>query len=305
MSSKISLNSLGHGLNGDESGFDWCPCSDDLLSDPAALRDRLEEDGYLYLPGCLDDSLVDEARDTLLHQLDALGLVDRSRPVAAGIARRPWAGRSCHDLAAQNAPLQSLLYSGRMIELYQLLFGESVRSLDFTWMRVMGPGPGTAPHCDAVYMGRGTRRLYTSWTPLMEITPEIGGLTLMPGSHRTDSLRRYRAGDVDTVCTNRPPGEPQDVHGWTGPFGDGKLTDNPAQLRSDLELPWVTAECYRPGDVVIFSIETVHGSLDNSSDRIRLSTDTRYQRAADPVDERWIGADPPGHGPNSRRDIIC
>lgn len=299
------LTSLGHWLNDADSGFSWCRRSDDLLADPVSLRQRLEDDGFVYIPGYLDEPLVGEAREVLLQQLDELGLVDRSRPVSEGLARQPWEGRSCHDLAAQNAPLQSLLSSGKMVALYELLFGEAVRCLDFTWLRVIGPGSGTAPHCDAVYMGRGTRRLYTSWTPLMEITPDVGGLTIMPGSHRIPSLADYRAGDVDTVCTNQPAGVPQDVHGWTGPIGDGKLSDNPAALRSELGLPWVTSECYCPGDVVVFSIDTIHGSLDNGTDRIRLSTDTRYQRAAEPVDERWVGADPPGHGPQSRRGMIC
>ncbi len=299
------LTSLGHVLNASGDGFGWCRSSSDLLADPEALRRRLDTDGYLYLSDCLDRQLVGDARECLLQQLDERGLVDRSRPVSDGVARNPWEASSCHGLAADNEALQQLLYSGRMIEMYELLFDAPVRSFDFTWMRVIGPGHGTAPHCDAVYMGRGTRRLYTSWTPLMEITPQIGGLTIMPGSHRIPSLSEYRAGDVDTVCTNQPPRKPQDVHGWVGPLGDGKLSSNPAQLRTELDTPWVTAECYRPGDVVVFSIDTIHGSLDNQSELIRLSTDTRYQRSAEPADERWTGSDPPGHGPDSRRDLIC
>lgn len=300
-----SLTSLGHDLDLSSGSFAWCVSSRDLLDDPVALRHRLAVDGYLYLPGYLDQALVDESREKLLHQLDALGLVDRAHPVSAGVARQPWKGQSCHHLAAQNPPLLQLLYSGRMLELYRQLFEGDLRHFDFTWLRVIGPGKGTAPHCDSVYMGRGSRQLLTSWTPLMDITPEIGGLTIMPGSQQIESLQRYRAGDVDTVCTNKPAREPQDVHGWVGPLGDGKLSGNPAQLQSRLGLPWVTAEHYRPGDVVVFSIATIHGSLDNHSDRIRLSTDTRYQPADEPADERWIGDNPPGHGQHVRREMIC
>ena len=300
-----SLTSLGCELDLSDACFAWCVSSGDLLSDPEALQRRLEDDGYLYLPGYLDHELVDGARGVLLHQLDELGLVDRTSPVSAGLAKLPWNGRSCHSLVNANTALQTLLYSERMIELYQRLFGSPVRHFDFTWMRVMGPGHGTAPHCDSVYMGRGTRQLFTSWTPLMEITPDHGGLMIMPGSHRVDSLNKYRKGDVDTVCTNKPARESQDIHGWIGPLGDGKLSDNPAQLQADLGLPWITAEHYRPGDVVVFSIDTIHGSLDNRSDRIRMSTDTRYQRADEPADERWVGDDPIGHGPEARKDLIC
>jgi hypothetical protein len=40
---------------------------------------------------------------------------------------------------------------------------------------------------------------------------------------------------------------------------------------------------------------TMHASLVNLSDRYRLSSDTRYQLASEPVDERWVGEKPKGH----------
>ena len=300
-----SLTSLGCPLDTGESCFDWCLSSTDIVHDPLLLRERLDRDGYLYLPGVLDASLVNDTREILLTQLYDLGLVDRNGPVSEGRAALPWHAQSLHQLAKANPPLWSVLYDGIMLELYEKILGTEVRHFDFTWLRAIGPGQGTAPHCDSVYMGRGTRRLFTSWTPLMEIPLNIGGLILIPGSHQVSSLDGYRTGDVDTVCSNRPHPAPKDVHGWVGPAGDGKLTDDPVELQRRLGMPWITAECYRPGDVVIFNIATIHGSLDNQTNRIRLSCDSRYQPASEPIDERWIGEDPVGHGKQSRRDIIC
>jgi hypothetical protein len=42
---------------------------------------------------------------------------------------------------------------------------------------------------------------------------------------------------------------------------------------------------------------TLHCSVDIASpvDRIRLSSDSRYQLASEPADERWVGTDPPAH----------
>ena len=40
---------------------------------------------------------------------------------------------------------------------------------------------------------------------------------------------------------------------------------------------------------------TMHGSTNNTTDRWRLSCDTRFHPAADPVDERWIGEHPKAH----------
>jgi hypothetical protein len=50
----------------------------------------------------------------------------------------------------------------------------------------------------------------------------------------------------------------------------------------------------------------IHASLDNrTTDRVRISTDTRYQLASEPIDERWIGENPIGHGMAGKRGRIC
>jgi hypothetical protein len=40
---------------------------------------------------------------------------------------------------------------------------------------------------------------------------------------------------------------------------------------------------------------TMHGSTNNTTERWRMSCDTRFQPAADPVDERWVGPNPKAH----------
>lgn len=299
------LTSLGHELDLSERAFGWFHDSRPLLDDPAALRDRFAQDGYLYLTDALDPAAVAAARLRLLEQLHELGLLDPDAPIDDGVARIPWQSQSVHKLIRANHPLPQLLYSGRMLELHKTLFGAAIRHFDFTWIRAIGPGKGTAPHADAVYMNRGTPRLVTTWTPLMEIPLDVGGLLVMPGSHRVERLRKYFSADVDTYCENRPPRRGEDIHGWIGPLGDGKLTENPPLLQKGLNLPWLTAETYRPGDVVIFSLQTIHASLDNTSNRVRLSTDSRYQPASEPADPRWIGPNPTGHSPANRRAMIC
>jgi hypothetical protein len=50
----------------------------------------------------------------------------------------------------------------------------------------------------------------------------------------------------------------------------------------------------------------VHASLDNrTANRLRLSSDCRYQRASEPVDDRWVGPQPPGHGTAGKRGRVC
>jgi len=202
------------------------------------------------------------------------------------------------DLARNNEPLQRLLYSGTMMSFFRNFLGEEVRHFDYTWFRAVPPGGGTAAHCDVVYMGRGTSRLYTAWTPIGDIPLEIGGLMILEGSNNHSRLRdTYCKLDVDSYCLNR------DESSDKLPVS-GVLSDNPVQLRKTLGGRWLTTD-FRAGDVLIFSTYTVHASLDNASDRIRLSSDSRYQPAADIADERWIGEKPIGHSLAGRRGRIC
>jgi hypothetical protein len=280
----------------------------------AVLRQRIAEDGYLYLPGYLDREEVLAARRALCAQLAEQGLLDPSRPVeeavvnpldpAAPLTTRPAA------LGRQNAAIQHLLYAqgGRMMRFYETFFAEDVLHYDFTWLRIVRPGKGTASHCDIVFMGRGTSDLYTSWTPLGDIDRRLGGLIVLEGSHRKDDLKdTYCQTDVDTYCENRFDGAWEDPEGKRNrpELATGAITEDHVGLRRRMGGRWLTAD-FAAGDLLVFGMYLVHASLDNQTpDRIRLSTDSRYQRASEPADERWVGPEPPGHGPQSGRGVIC
>ena len=76
------------------------------------------------------------------------------------------------------------------------------------------------------------------------------------------------------------------VRGW--------FSDDPFEIQSRYGGRWATSE-FEPGDGLIFGMFTLHASLTNVSEEFRLSSDTRYQLAAEPCDERWIGREPKGH----------
>jgi hypothetical protein len=271
----------------------------DIVDNISALQERMQEDGYLYLPGYLDRAEVLRSRAVLLKRLAEANCLQPGTPVEAAIACQDHGSYFMPELAHDNPALMRLLYDGPMMAFYTRLLEGNVRHFDYTWLRAVTPGNGTAPHCDIVYMGRGTTNLYTAWTPLGDIPREIGGLMILEGSHKHDRLRLgYGAKDVDTYCTNH-----SDMRA-TGNSGFGALTFNPIRLRERLGGRWLTAD-FRAGDLLTFSMYTVHCSLDNHSDQIRLSSDTRYQLASDPVDERWVGEYPIGHGEAARRDLIC
>ncbi|HEY1201728.1 MAG TPA: phytanoyl-CoA dioxygenase family protein, partial [Niastella sp.] len=79
---------------------------------------------------------------------------------------------------------------------------------------------------------------------------------------------------------------------------------NPVMLQKEIGGRWLTT-AYSAGDIVIFSTNTIHGSLDNMSANIRLSVDCRYQLAVDPMDERWLSNVPLARNVAFKKGKIC
>lgn len=297
------IYSFGHQLDTDPSVFGLLRDSSAIAEDFDALRARLQEDGYLYIPGYLDRQDVLGVREVLTDRLAEQGLLHPDHPSFEGVSHPEHRTAFKPELAQGNPKLQSLLYDGRLIHFYTELFGESIRHYDYTWLRAVGPGKGTNPHCDLVYMGRGTKQHMTCWIPYGDVSYELGGLMLLEDSHKkSDRLRNYLERDVDDFCENRPDQvEKAKNEKWVF---SGTLSHNPPVLRESLGGRWLTTQ-YRAGDILTFGMQLVHASLDNRTDRIRLSSDSRYQRASEAIDERWIGANPPGHTLAGKRGRIC
>jgi hypothetical protein len=277
--------SYGHTLETGPDKLGTLLDSSSVVNDVEELKTRLERDGYLYIKGYLDKDKVTKAYDALVNKLkDQTGF-------------KPEIARDCSEV-------QEVLYSGKLVEFYEKLYGEPVRHYDYTWLRVMGPGKGTNPHCDLPYMGRGTHRHMTCWVPYKKTSYKLGGLMVLEGSHkRMDLLENYVYRDVDSYCENRERDlEKVKKNEWTF---SGTLSHNPVAIRNKFGGRWLVTE-FEPGDFLTFGMFVVHASIDNQTEsEIRISTDSRYQRASEPIDERWVGINPPAHGPNGKRGLIC
>ncbi|HLL88659.1 MAG TPA: phytanoyl-CoA dioxygenase family protein [Tepidisphaeraceae bacterium] len=279
-----------------------------LLNDRAALLAHVERHGYLYFPGFHPRDEVVAGRRLFIDKLRDADALDPAHDLMAGVLRTPakapgFAGGRLDALFPDDWPiLDQILYGPRMMNFFAALFGEPALHYDYTWTRQVNPGPATPIHSDVVYMGRGTHELFTVWTPFGDNSFDVGGLILLEGSNRHPGLAKaYWQSDVDAYCENKPDGR-----AWAKSWGTGgMLKGGPAQVRRSLKLDrWLTAD-YRMGDVVIFPVYTVHGGTDNHTSRVRLSTDTRYQRATAATDDRWVGPNPPAHGPAAKRGLIC
>lgn len=254
--------------------------SNDILDDEDALRERLEEDGYLFIREFHDPDLVRDARTDVLEHMAREGLLDPDEPVEKGVIHPDYFGEK-FDMSAASwthyPNLEELVEGENIMSFFERFLDEKPLALDRKLGRAKATGGFTGFHVDRIFMGRGTDRLYTVWRPIGDCPLEMGPLLLCPGSHKHDKLREtYGQMDVD------------------GDVFEANFSEDPYDVLETIGGPLATAD-FEAGDALIFGQYLLHGSLTNQTDRFRISVDTRYQSVEDPVDGRWVGTDPIGH----------
>jgi hypothetical protein len=258
--------------------------ADELLGDPAALTEAMAERGYLFFRELLDPDVVLAARREVLLKYAILGEIDDRCPIDDAIAGDGDGVlganiRAFSESVRTGARYLAVTDAPTLLDLHAMLLGGEVKTFDMRWPRFVRPGEGCGFHCDGPYMNRGTDRIISSWIPLGRVDRHEGALMLLEGSHVSEALHDgYLRADAD-----------RDGLTW--------LDDDPNAVRERYGTRWVTTD-FRPGDVLCFGMHMLHGALDNRSTtgRCRLSSDSRYQRADEPADPRWNGADFEGHG---------
>ncbi len=253
----------------------------ELLTDPPALRRRLQEEGYLFLRGALDGGEVMGAREEVFQRMVEVGEI--KPPAIAGI---PTGTSRRQELVGNLGPfwksvsegprLRQVTHGVRLNHVLDEVFGEPTVAHDFMWLRSVATSRSYGLHFDAPYFTRFSDRVCTVWVPLGDIPSDHGALVVVEGSNRYSDLIAELNGSafrkeppmIDTVCFAR---------------------QRSARL--------LTTH-FRPGDIVVFGMYTMHGSLDNCSPegRVRLSCDVRYQPAAEPREPCYFGPNPTGYG---------
>jgi hypothetical protein len=254
--------------------------SNDLLHDAEALRERMETDGYLLIRGFHERAAVLKARNSLLNVMSGNGRLAPGTPPEDGVIGPENKDSLFQGLNKDMPDLLELVNSERILNFFSSFLGGPALTYDFKWARAVSRGNFSGAHYDVVYMGRGTKQLYTAWTPLGDVSCQMGGLALCLGSREFESVKKtYGEMDVDR----------DNVFGW--------FSSDPTEVVDTFGGRWATTE-YKAGDVLIFGMYMMHASLTNTTDRYRLSVDTRYQLASEPVDERWFGKNKGhyGHG---------
>ena len=249
--------------------------SNHLIGDISALRQQIDSAGYLLLRGFFDSALISRARTEILNYMSSQGTLQQGAAIDQAVASSEQRGvRFTHSVVQQLPGFLEVVNSDQILSFFDSFLGGPSMSLDHKWLRATPPGQNTGAHYDVVYMGAGSKKLYTVWTALDDIPLEMGPLAVCLGSHQHQRLREtYGASDAH-----------QDLL-------EGSFSHDPYELMEKLGFRWASAP-FQAGDIIIFGMYLMHGSLDNMSARFRLSCDTRYQLADDAVDWRHMGEIP-------------
>ena len=245
--------------------------STDLLGDPDALRQRLDEDSYLYLKNILDPDRISTLRRRILLTLADQGWIRRKPYLMRGVAISPPVREGDEDFLRVYDEVQrleefhALAHDEALMDVMRQVLGESAfpASVEDRAARLPGSLRGLDPAPPGLPNNQGTPNLTAAWIPVGDCPMELGGLAVLRGSHHYGVL-------------------PLDTHLGAG----NRSAVVPPQMLEALR--WVSAD-YSAGDVVLFRALTVHAALHNASEFfMRLSVDFRYQQEGEALTETCL-----------------
>jgi hypothetical protein len=236
--------------------------STDQKENGPQLREHMARDGYLFIRGLLPTEPLEALRLRFLEIGRQGGWVKEGTPLAEAVADQDG---FCVEPEPRYMEIYHRMYCipefhylqhhPRLLEFFGHLLDGPVLPHPRLIGRIIFPqreAYTTPPHQDFIPI-QGTAETYTAWFPLSTLTPDMGGLKVAAGSHRSG------------------------VYEFRPALGAGGL-----EITDDLSARWVGGS-FEQGDVLIFHSMMVHSGVPSSGARLRLSVDARYQRADAPI----------------------
>ncbi|MFN8494336.1 MAG: phytanoyl-CoA dioxygenase family protein [Caldilineaceae bacterium] len=251
--------------------------SNDAMHDPAKLRRRLADEGYVFFKRLQDPAKLRDLRREMLTVIQQGGwLVAGTDPLdgIADVSAQCTEGDLGYtDVYHEVYKLESFHRSAHLPEvmgMVETLMGRPIMPHPQKIARIWFPKytDHTTPiHQDFVHF-QGNFETLTCWAPVGDCPIELGGLAVLPGSHKVNQVL--------------------DHHFSLGAGGLYVDTEQEAQTHKELDVAWHTTN-YEMGDTLIFPALTIHKALPNyTEDKLRVSLDNRYQAIGDPIAEHML-----------------
>jgi ectoine hydroxylase-related dioxygenase (phytanoyl-CoA dioxygenase family) len=255
-----------------------------------AIRRLYEENGYVWLKGFLPRNEVIEFRGWVFAHLAKTGLIEQGTDVRYGIASAAELENRAADRCLMSL-VRSTAYEGFCAQPRITHFmDEFLSGISYLHkrkiMRFVRPGTATVTpaHYDLVYLRGGTSRVVTTWIPIGDTPLEMGGLVYLEGSHAI-GLKMER--EFSERNKHLSPEEQVSAYNRNMTEGGWVSKDLP-EMAERFDTRWLAAN-YEAGDIMLHSPFMIHASTTNQDkgQRLRLSTDIRYQNVDDEIDVRW------------------
>jgi len=247
--------------------------SSHLLEDINQIRSVLERDGYLMLRNFLDRSKVLNARKAIL-EFCGCNIDTEKGSLMDGYATDPSQslGLLNYQFLARQPEIKEVLENEKIFAFWENYFGKPAKTMLYKWLRGVQQNGYTGIHHDRVYLGGGSQQLHTVWIPLGDIPKEQGTLLVCKDSHKHPGFTAFR----EKYC-----------YGYQKLRNNGWFSDDPAELEKEFQgegsLEWLSTD-FCAGDVCILGLDMLHMSTTNTTQRYRLSCDTRWQPKGEKIE---------------------
>ena len=240
--------------------------SNDASADATELRRRVAEDGYLFIRRLLDPDKIGALRTDMMAAIQRGGwLVPGTDPREgiADVSRRCTEGdldySAVYHQVYRLESFHGVAHEPEITSMADRIMGRPSIPLPHKVARIWFPKntEHTTPiHQDFVHF-QGSFDVLTCWSPVGDCPIELGGLAILPGSHRVGKVLRH--------------------HFSLGAGGLWIDLEEERKRHPELDVPWRSTN-FEAGDTLFFPALTLHKALPNRTEnRLRVSLDNRCQ----------------------------
>lgn len=247
--------------------------SNDAFDDPSELRRRIADEGYLFFKQLQNPDKMRELRRVMMTGIQDAGWLLPNTDPLDGIAD---VSRQCTEGDLEYTAGYSQVYKleafhraahwPEVTGMIEKIMGRSIMPHPHQIARIWFPKyteHTTPTHQDFIHF-QGNFETLTSWAPIGDCPIELGGLAVIPGSHKVERLLDHHFS-----------------------LGAGGLAVD-VEVEEEIGSVWHATD-YEAGDTLIFPALTIHRALPNyTEDRLRLSLDNRYLAVGDLVAEHML-----------------